>query len=243
MEKRWQVPGWTWQGWNEAANYCLRNDIEHKQALNWATRSVFMSPNPNNMMTKAQLTAKMKGEGDETKEKAIILSTLEKDLASFPVTWKEWDAVANYCMKEKQHEKALEMAKHSVNMSPNMTSMMTKAKVLTAMGKEADATKVKKKAIAKGSNAELNTYGYQLMFSGKTKEAVAVFEANAEKNPSDPNVWDSLGEGYMNNGQKEKAIAAIKKSMSLNPPANVKANSMKNLKQMGVEANQIKPKP
>jgi tetratricopeptide (TPR) repeat protein len=47
-----------------------------------------------------------------------------------------------------------------------------------------------------------------------------------------------LGEGYKQAGMKDKAIANLKKSLSLNPPAAVKANSLKLLKELGVEIAQ-----
>ena len=245
--------GFTWMGWTEAANYCLKNDINHKEALGWATRSAFINPNSRNLMTKAQLTAKVKGDGkgkDYAKkggasytENEIIVATLEKDLSTFPVTWKEWHNAANWCSKNEMNAKALEMVDKSIAMNASMTNMMTKAKLLKSTGNEKDAKKVKEEAITKGSNAELNNYGYQLLQGGNTAGAVEVFEANVEKNPTDPNAWDSLGEGYFNNGQKEKAINSFKKSLSLNPPANVKANSLKILKQMGVDMNEEKSTP
>ena len=99
--------------------------------------------------------------------------------------------------------------------------------------------------IAKGTNAELNLYAYQQMWAGKTEEAVAIFEANAAKHPDDPNVWDSLGEGYLQAGKKEKAVEALKKSLSMDPPANIKANSIRLLEQLGVryEEKDTKTKP
>ena len=122
-----------------------------------------------------------------------------------------------------------------------MTNMMTKSQLLASSGKDKEAKKVKEEAIAKGSNAELNNYGYQLLQGGNTAGAVEVFEANAEKNSHDPNVFDSLGEGYYNAGMYEKAKKAFKKCLSMDPPANVRANSIKILKQMGVEDDTIRP--
>lgn len=231
--------GWTWNGWNEAANYCLNNDINHQEALGWATRSVFVTPTPQNMITKARLTAKVNG--DKADEQKTILATLDSDLKTFPVTWKEYLGAANYAQQNGHLDQALAWAEQSVKMHPAMSNMMAKSAIIKAKGDDKMAEKVRKDAIARGTNAELNTYGYQLLFSGNVAGAVEVFEANAEKNPSDPNVWDSLGEGYFNLGEKEKAIKAFKKSLSLNPPANVKANSMKFLTQMGVNADDIKP--
>ncbi len=229
--------GWTWQGWNEAANYCLKNNVNIQEGLGWATRSVFMTPNAGNMLTKAKLVAKSKAPETTEKENELVLAALGDDLEKLNVTWKEYNGAANYATKLKDWNKALAWADKSIDMSRNMTTLMAKVKILDQKGNTKEASKLKKEALARGTNAELNLYAYQLMWSGKTAEAVEIFEANAEKNPEDPNVWDSLGEGYIGNNQKEKAIKALKKSLSMNPPAGVKANSIKLLKQLGIDYN------
>ncbi len=234
--------GWTWRGWDEAAKYALQNEVNYKQGLAWATRSVFMTPNTANIVTKAQLTAKMQEPKDEKAEMDIIVATMEQDLATFNVGWQEYHGTANYLIQQKENnhqDKALAWLNKSIEMKPNMSNMMTKSTLLANMDKEEEAEKVKKEAIAKGTNSELNNYGYQLFFKGKVKEAVEVFEANVEKNPTDPNVWDSLGEGYAKLGEKQKAIKSFKKSLSMNPAPNVKANSIKVLKELGVDYKEV----
>jgi len=227
--------GWTWRGWNEAAAYCLQQDINHEEALQWASRSVFMEPNANNMATKAKLTGLVKGKGDKEKQAGYAVKSMEKDLSLMPCTWKEWNAASKFALKHGQKEKAIKWAEMSVEMNPNMTNLMAQSQLFEKLRDQKKANAIRKDAISRGSNAELNNFGYQLLLAGKTDEAVEIFEANAEKNPEDPNVWDSLGEGYFNAGQKEKSIKALKKSLSLDPPDNVRANSMKLLQQMGVE--------
>ncbi len=81
----------------------------------------------------------------------------------------------------------------------------------------------------------INGLGYRLLQQNKSAEAVEVFKFNVLAYPDDPNSYDSLGEGYMSNGNQELAIEAFKKSLSMNPPANVRANSIKLLKELGVE--------
>ncbi|MCB0588918.1 MAG: DUF2911 domain-containing protein [Phaeodactylibacter sp.] len=229
------------QAWQEAANYCLQNDINHEEALGWASRSVFMSPNPQNIIAKARLAGKVKGEGNPEKETMAAMKTLSKDLESLPCTWKEYSAAATFALNNQQTEQALAWSGKAAGMAPNMTTMMANAEALSAAGETIKAERAKKEAIARGTNAELNAYGYKLLFSGKGKEAIEIFRANTEKNPEDPNVWDSLGEGYVNIGQKEKAIEALKKSLSLNPPDNVRANSLKLLAQLGVDYESPQP--
>ena len=227
--------GWSWNGWNEAANYCAKNNINHEEAMKWAGRSVAMNPNPQNMMTAARLKAQVKAGDDEAKQTKVMIGALDNMLDKHAVSWREYEAAAKFASKKGMNDKAMAWAKKSVSMSPNMTNMMTKAHVVEYAGHKEKAEKIRAEAIAKGSNAELNNYGYQLLGKGKTDKAVMVFEANVKKHPEDPNVWDSLGEGYMMNGQKDKAIESFRKSLSMNPPDNVRANSIKCLNKLGVD--------
>lgn len=64
---------------------------------------------------------------------------------------------------------------------------------------------------------ELNMYGYSLLWSDLPKEALAIFKLNVEQFPDWFEGYDSLGEGYMNNGDNEQAIANYEKSLQLNP--------------------------
>ncbi len=64
---------------------------------------------------------------------------------------------------------------------------------------------------------ELNDLGYQLLRAKKFHEAIRVFQLNVEAYPRSSNVYDSLGEGYMNAGDKARAIANYQKSLELNP--------------------------
>ncbi len=64
---------------------------------------------------------------------------------------------------------------------------------------------------------ELNALGYKYFQSGRTAEAVAVFEINAEAFPRSWNVWDSLAEAYLSRNDEEKAEEFYKKSVELNP--------------------------
>jgi tetratricopeptide (TPR) repeat protein len=67
------------------------------------------------------------------------------------------------------------------------------------------------------SEQRLNTLGYVLMRQKKMPEAIAIFKLNTELYPNAWNTYDSLGEAYMTNGDKELAIANYKKSLALNP--------------------------
>jgi len=72
-------------------------------------------------------------------------------------------------------------------------------------------------AIYNFDEPELNSLGYQLIRTKKFKEAIRIFQLNIEAYPQSSNVYDSLGEGYMNDGNKPQAIVNYQKSLELNP--------------------------
>lgn len=67
------------------------------------------------------------------------------------------------------------------------------------------------------SEGELNTLGYQLLQRKKMKEAIRIFQLNVEAYPQSGNVYESLAEAYMDNSEKELAIANCQKSSQLDP--------------------------
>ncbi|HEU5132060.1 MAG TPA: hypothetical protein VFT26_08165, partial [Pyrinomonadaceae bacterium] len=64
---------------------------------------------------------------------------------------------------------------------------------------------------------ELNRLGYQLLRTGKAKEAIEIFKLNVEAYPQGFNTYDSLAEAYMTINERELAIQNYKKSVELNP--------------------------
>jgi CubicO group peptidase (beta-lactamase class C family) len=93
--------------------------------------------------------------------------------------------------------------------------------------------KIKKEKPANNSVAEerLNNLGYVLLQQKKFTEAIAVFKVNAELYAQSANVYDSLGEAYMMNGDKALAIASYKKSLELNPKNENAVTMLKKLEQ------------
>jgi tetratricopeptide (TPR) repeat protein len=76
---------------------------------------------------------------------------------------------------------------------------------------------------------ELNTLGYRLLQGKKLKEAIEIFKLNVEAYPAGFNTYDSLGEAYLNNGDKELAVKNYKKSLELNPENTNAAATLKRL--------------
>ena len=79
---------------------------------------------------------------------------------------------------------------------------------------------------------QLNALGYQLIATKKFKDAIRIFQLNVEMFPKSSNAYDSLGEGYMDNGDKALAIANYRKSLELNPK---NANGASMLRKLGAK--------
>lgn len=67
------------------------------------------------------------------------------------------------------------------------------------------------------SEDQLNSLGYRLLATGKTKDAIEIFKLNVEMFPQASNPYDSLGEAYLADGNKELALKNYKRSVELNP--------------------------
>lgn len=62
---------------------------------------------------------------------------------------------------------------------------------------------------------EINDWGYRLLASSRSREALAVMKLIAGMFPQSGNAWDSLGEAYAATGDKDQAIAAYRRSLEL----------------------------
>jgi len=76
----------------------------------------------------------------------------------------------------------------------------------------------------------LNSLGYGWMAEKRYREAIAVLKLNVELYPGSWNVYDSLGEAYMLNGDKALAVKNYEKSLELNPKNSNGAKMLKKLR-------------
>jgi|SRR5580704_13768899 uncharacterized membrane protein len=76
---------------------------------------------------------------------------------------------------------------------------------------------------------ELNNLGYEFIRAKKFTEAIQILQLNVEAYPQSSNVYDSLGEAYLDDGNKPLAIANYKRSLELNPKNRGAAEVLKRL--------------
>jgi len=87
--------------------------------------------------------------------------------------------------------------------------------------------KTENAAVYDFSENELNTLGYQLLGMKRAKDAIEILKLNVEMFPKSANPYDSLGEAYLADNQKELALANYKKAVELDP-ANTNAAQIVN---------------
>lgn len=63
----------------------------------------------------------------------------------------------------------------------------------------------------------LNRLGYMALKDGNHDEAIRIFRLNAETYPLSANVYDSLGEAFLEAGDSTNAVVNYEKSLELNP--------------------------
>lgn len=72
-----------------------------------------------------------------------------------------------------------------------------------------------KKTLKRNKNTVLNKIGYSFLQDKSFDNALIVFQENIKLFPNDPNSWDSLGEAYFANQDKENALKAYQKVLEL----------------------------
>lgn len=166
---------------------------------------------------------------------AIVMANATEQLkGTTGFSWIGYNSAATYALQNKVNlEQALKWSDQAINQNRSFGTLNVKAGILAELGKPEEGEKLIADALTTATEAEINVYGYQLLNQGKHDKAIEVLAMNTKKYPNSPNAWDSLAEAYFTKGDKANAIKNFKKSLTLNPPEAVKANSEKFLKQLG----------
>ena len=145
----------------------------------------------------------------------LYVSKMREELRSYPgFDYRNWSGAAQFCATNKINlEEALVWADQAL--SPRIggveefSTLSTKANVLTALGRDAEAEVVMDKAIKIPNTpvGAIHQYGRGLLVADKKEKAMEIFQFNAKTHPEDkftPNV--GLARGYTALGDKKNAI-------------------------------------
>ena len=138
--------------------------------------------------------------------------------------WEGWDDAAGYFLANKINlDEALKFEDQSIQNEERYDNLLSKSRILEAMGRKQDADVVLAKALDKGSALQLYFYARQLQGEKKQDEALAVFRSNAKKFPD---YWTShlgMARVYSAQGDFDNALKEAKVALS-GAPDNNKAN-------------------
>ena len=137
------LPRFSWQGWNQAAGWCARNDITSDEAMAWADRSLSMQKTFANLRTKALLVEK-KGDAKGAaalraeamplateadinnlgyqllgeNKSAEALDMFRKNSREHPQSWNVWDSLAEGLEKSGDVKGSRENYQKALGMAP-----------------------------------------------------------------------------------------------------------------------------
>ena len=137
------IPGFFWEGWNQAANYCYVNDIELEKGLEWADHSIGINKNVTNTFTKSLLLNALgkKEEASKLKEEAFVnaaevdvnnlgyqllgggkiddaIEIFKKNTELYPESWNVWDSLAEGYMNIGEKRLAIDYYKKALGIAP-----------------------------------------------------------------------------------------------------------------------------
>ncbi len=131
-------------------------------------------------------------------------------------TWQGFNQAALYCAQNDiELGQALEWADQSIKLNENFTNLWTKAAVCEKLGKSAEATPLRERALKLATETDINNLGYAYLNSNKIKDALELFEKNVKAHPDSWNVFDSLAEGLEKSGDTKSAISNYEKALTL----------------------------
>jgi len=152
------LPRFSWQGWNQAANYCLQKGVHLDEAAKWADRSIAMNQNFTNLSTKAGLLEK-KGDAkaaEDLRAKALQVATevdmnnygyqmlgqkkyddairaFQKNVKDYPKSWNVYDSLGEAYLAKGEKKLAADNYGKALAMTTDDTQKKRISDILAKM--------------------------------------------------------------------------------------------------------------
>ena len=133
-------------------------------------------------------------------------------------TWEGWYEASDYLVNKKLDLKdALEYADQSIKQEERFDTLMLKARVLDAMGRNSDAAPLRDKSLAMANAIQLNSYGRGLQRSGQQDKAFEIFRLNEKRNPGHFIVHYEVARMAVAQGDYDHAVKEMKAAIAGSP--------------------------
>ncbi len=126
------IPGFSWQGYYQAASYALQNGINLEEAMTWIDKSIEINPNLSNLYVKSELL-KLNGENEKAADLidqgikladeqqmntygyALLaqnkldeaIKIFSKNVEKYPESWNVYDSLAEALIKKGELSEAI----------------------------------------------------------------------------------------------------------------------------------------
>jgi tetratricopeptide (TPR) repeat protein len=154
----------------------------------------------------------------------VALASIRRELRGLPrFSWQGWNQAAAYCLRADINlDEALQWSDRSLEINQTFSNLRVKAGLLEKKGDTKGAEALRTRSLPLATEAEMNTYGYQLVNQKKMDEAIEAFKKNVKDHPASWNVYDSLAEAYATKGDKKLATDNYSKALSMAPESQKK---------------------
>src|SRR6266851_469981 len=154
--------------------------------------------------------------------KAVVLRSIKNELRSVGgFTWAGFDEAAQWCLDNDYNlEEALKWEDTSIQNEDRFENWETKSRILSAIGRKADADKALATAFEKANALQLYVYARGLQRQGNAKRAFEIYPQVPKK---DPNHWVShlaLARIDSNKGDFPAASKEMTQAISTAPAQN-----------------------
>jgi tetratricopeptide (TPR) repeat protein len=126
-------------------------------------------------------------------------------------TWVSYDDAANYFLDAKTDlPEGLKYADLSIQNEERYDNLMTKSRILAAMGKTDEAKTFATQALAKADAPQSYQYARQLQRDNKQDEAFAIYRTIAKKYPTNLFAYAGLARIAVGDGNYDEAVKEMK---------------------------------
>ncbi|HUO25834.1 MAG TPA: DUF2911 domain-containing protein [Candidatus Aquilonibacter sp.] len=153
---------------------------------------------------------------------AIVVASIHRQAHGLnQYYWEGWDDAAGYLLANKiDLDEALKDEDESIQIEERFDNLLSKSRILDAMGRTQDATTFRNKALEKGNALQLYIYGRQLQGDKKQEEAFALYRSNAKRFPDDWTSHLGLARVYSDQGDFDNAVKEMKTALAGAPEIN-----------------------
>ena len=152
----------------------------------------------------------------------IVTASIHKQIHGLSqYYWEGWDDAAGYFLANKiDLEEALKDEDQSIQIEERYDNLMSKSRILEAMGNNAEAKTFHDKALDQANALQLYVYGRQLQTDKKQDEAFALYRSTAKRFPNDWTSHLGLARVYSGQGDFDNAVKEMNAALPSAPEAN-----------------------